>query len=75
MKLKSYVMVGLWCFVSNALGQSWTIGNAQIERRITLIPHPGCLRRGSLISRRTTISSWLKSGPPRNFLLPATAKL
>ena len=41
MKLKSYVMVGLWCFVSNALGQSWTIGNAQIERRITFDPASG----------------------------------
>ena len=41
MKLKSLVMVGLWCFASGALGQSWTIGNAQIERRITFDPASG----------------------------------
>src|SRR5271170_1049259 len=41
MKLKSLVMVGLWCFASGALGQSWTIGNAQIERKITFDPASG----------------------------------
>jgi alpha-galactosidase len=41
MKLKSLIMVGLWCFASAALGQSWTIGNAQIERRITFDPASG----------------------------------
>jgi alpha-galactosidase len=41
MNFKSLVMVGLWCFASAALGQSWTIGNAQIERRITFDPASG----------------------------------
>ncbi len=41
MKLKSFVMAGLWCFASGALAQSWTIGNAQIERRITFDPASG----------------------------------
>jgi alpha-galactosidase len=41
MKLKSLVMVGLWCFGSAALAQSWTIGNAQIERRVTFDPASG----------------------------------
>ena len=50
MKLKSLVMVGLWFFVSSALSQSWTIGNAQIERKITFDPHPAYLRRSSPIS-------------------------
>jgi alpha-galactosidase len=40
-KFKSLVVVGLWCFASGALGQSWTIGNAQIERRITFDPASG----------------------------------
>jgi alpha-galactosidase len=46
MKLKSLVMVGLWCFASAALGQSWTIGNAQIERRITFDPASGLFTAG-----------------------------
>jgi alpha-galactosidase len=41
MKLKSLVTVGLWSFASAALGQTWTIGNAQIERRITFDPTSG----------------------------------
>jgi alpha-galactosidase len=41
MKLKSLVMAGLCFFASGALGQSWTIGNAQIERRITFDPASG----------------------------------
>lgn len=41
MSFKSLVMAGLWLFASSALGQSWTIGNAQIERRITFDPASG----------------------------------
>src|SRR5271156_840706 len=41
MKLKSLVMVGLWCFASGAFSQSWTIGNAQIERKIIFDPASG----------------------------------
>ena len=41
MRFKSLVMAGLWLFTSSALGQSWTIGNAQIERRITFDPASG----------------------------------
>src|SRR3984885_2965583 len=46
MKFKSLVMVGLWCFASGALGQTWTIGNAQIERRITFDPASGLVTAG-----------------------------
>ena len=41
MRFKSLVMAGLWLFASSALSQSWTIGNAQIERRITFDPASG----------------------------------
>src|ERR1700744_1937416 len=41
MKLKSLAWIGLWFFSASALGQSWTIGNAQIERRITFDPAAG----------------------------------
>jgi alpha-galactosidase len=41
MRFKSLVMVGLWFFASSALAQSWTIGNAQIERKITFDPASG----------------------------------
>src|ERR1700733_3215914 len=46
MKCKSLVMVGLWCFASGALGQTWTIGNAQIERRIPFDPASGLFTAG-----------------------------
>jgi alpha-galactosidase len=38
MKFKSLAVIGLCFFASSALAQSWTIGNAQIERRITFDP-------------------------------------
>jgi alpha-galactosidase len=41
MRFKSLIMVGLWLFASVAFSQSWTIGNAQIERRITFDPASG----------------------------------
>src|ERR1700677_1805434 len=41
MRFRSLVMVGLWFLTSNAFSQSWTIGNAQIERRITFDPASG----------------------------------
>jgi alpha-galactosidase len=41
MKFKSLAVIGLCFSVSSALAQSWTIGNAQIERRITFDPASG----------------------------------
>jgi alpha-galactosidase len=41
MKFKSLAVIGLCFFASSALAQSWTIGNAQIERRITFDPASG----------------------------------
>jgi hypothetical protein len=41
MRFKSLIVVGLWFFASGAFSQSWTIGNAQIERRITFDPASG----------------------------------
>jgi alpha-galactosidase len=41
MRFKSLIVVGLWSFASGAFSQSWTIGNAQIERRITFDPASG----------------------------------
>jgi alpha-galactosidase len=41
MRFKSLIVVGLWFFASSAFSQSWTIGNAQIERRIAFDPASG----------------------------------
>ncbi len=41
MRFKSLIVVGLWFFALSAFSQSWTVGNAQIERRITFNPASG----------------------------------
>ena len=75
MKLKSLVMVGLWCFASAALGQSWTIGNAQIERRITFDPASGLFtaRLTDLSTHYDFIAA--EKRRPQNFRLPVMEKL